>query len=74
MKRAMIKPERCLGCETCEVERMCTFRAVIREDPADKPWIDFLKCTGCVKCKNVCRGRAMEYIVQPCNGSGRMSW
>jgi hypothetical protein len=31
MTRAMVKPERCLACENCEVARTCAFRAVIRE-------------------------------------------
>jgi MinD superfamily P-loop ATPase len=74
MMRAMVKPERCLACENCEVARTCAFGAVIREEGDAKPWIDFLKCSGCGKCKPVCRGQAMEYVVQPCTGRRRMSW
>jgi len=74
MKRAIIEPNRCLGCEECEVVRVCESRAVIREEPTQKPWIDFMNCTGCMKCKTVCRGQAMQFAVQPCTGRGRMSW
>ncbi|MEI6211261.1 MAG: hypothetical protein WCR06_06505 [bacterium] len=74
MTRALINPERCLACEVCEVERVCAFHAVIREARIDKPWIDFLRCSGCLKCKPVCRGQAMSYVVQPCTGGRRMSW
>lgn len=74
MIRAMIHPERCLGCAVCEVARLCPFKAIIREEAADKPWVDFLMCTGCRKCKEVCRGQAVEYIVQPCSGGRRISW
>lgn len=74
MQRALIKPEFCLGCKACAVADMCPFQSLIREDPRDKPWVDFLKCSGCAKCKHVCRGRAIEYVTQPCTGRARMSW
>lgn len=74
MMRAMIKPDRCLACVVCEVARRCPSKAVIREEATDKPWIDFLMCTGCLKCKEACRGKAMEFIVQPCTGGRRMTW
>ena len=74
MRRAMIKPDRCLACDVCAVATVCTFQAVIREEPDAKPWIDFIRCSGCHKCKSVCRGQAMEYVVQPCTGRRQMSW
>jgi len=46
--------------------------AVIRESPADKPWIDFYRCSGCMKCKKFCPNGAMDEVLQPCNL--RRSW
>ncbi|MDD5704496.1 MAG: 4Fe-4S binding protein [Kiritimatiellae bacterium] len=74
MTRALIKPSKCLACKVCAVAQFCPHTAVIREEATDKPWIDFLLCTGCRKCKDICPGRALEYIVQPCSGGRRMSW
>ena len=74
MTRAMIRPDCCLACAVREVARTCTFTAVIREEPTAKPWIDFLRCSGCAKCKKVCRGQAIEYVVKPCTGRRQMSW
>ncbi len=74
MKRAMIDPSRCVKCQSCKVETDCTQRAVIKESPDDKPWIDFQLCRGCMKCKIFCPNGAVVEIVQPCNGSSKMSW
>lgn len=74
MKRALIVPEACAGCIPCAVEETCANHAIIRESQDDKPWIDFYKCSGCLRCKALCRYGAIEDISQPCNGQGRMGW
>ena len=52
MTRALIRPDKCSECQPCEVERQCAMKAVFREDPNERPWIDFYRCSGCLKCKN----------------------
>lgn len=48
--------------------------AVLRETEDDKPWIDFYRCSGCLKCKLVCPGGAIEEIMRPCTGRPQMGW
>ncbi len=48
--------------------------AVIREAASSRPWIDFYRCAGCMKCKSYCANRAVEEIAHPCDGKGRMGW
>ncbi len=74
MKRAMIKPDQCQNCAACNIQINCEKKAVIREAPDDKPWIDFYHCAGCMKCKLYCRNDAVEEVTQPCSGKGRMGW
>lgn len=74
MKRAVVDPENCINCETCLVEINCPNHAIIREDPSDKPWIDFYKCRGCMKCTSYCNGNAVNEISRPCDGNARMGW
>ncbi|MEI6101091.1 MAG: hypothetical protein WCP73_04555 [Eubacteriales bacterium] len=54
MKRAVIVSENCLNCVPCPVESNCSNHAIIREEPTDKPWVDFYMCSGCLKCKALC--------------------
>ena len=74
MKRALIRPEKCSNCQPCEVEEQCPMKAVFREEASERPWVDFYRCSGCLKCKTVCVSGAIEEICQPCNGRGRMGW
>ncbi len=74
MIRALIHPERCINCDPCPVQRACDRQAIIRESPGEKPWVDFYRCAGCLKCKTVCPAGAIEQISQPCTGRGRMGW
>lgn len=74
MKRALIRPERCGNCEECRIEKNCPNKAVIREAGDRKPWIDFYKCAGCMKCKLYCPNGAVEEIAQPCTGKARPGW
>ncbi len=74
MKRAIIKPENCKNCSECAVIIICERDAIIREDAKNKPWIDFYKCSGCMKCKPACQFDAVDDIIQPCSGKARMSW
>lgn len=74
MKRALIQPRRCLNCRPCPVQTQCAMDAVLRETEDDKPWIDFYRCSGCLKCKLVCPGGAIEEIMRPCTGRPQMGW
>jgi Fe-S-cluster-containing hydrogenase component 2 len=74
MKRALIQAERCQNCQPCPAELACPRQAFFREEPADKPWIDFYRCSGCLSCKAACPWGAIEAIVQPCDGKRRMGW
>lgn len=49
-------------------------KAIFREEPQDRPWVDFYQCSGCLKCKTLCPAGAIEEIVQPCSGGRRMGW
>lgn len=74
MKRALINPEKCQNCKSCCVVENCPMTAVFRESSTDKPWVDFYRCSGCMKCKILCPNDVIEEITQPCNGKGRMGW
>ena len=75
MKRALINPELCKNCQPCMAEQACsTMHAFFREKPTDKPWVDFYRCSGCLKCKPACPCDAIEVIMQPCNGKGKIGW
>ena len=74
MKRALIDSDKCKSCDVCSVETQCPQFAVIRESKADKPWIDFYKCRGCMKCKAYCKNGALLEEVKPCNGGFSQSW
>ena len=58
---------RVLDCPDCVVEANCPKKAIIREDIIDKPWVDFYKCSGCLKCKILCSYNAICEITQPCH-------
>jgi Pyruvate/2-oxoacid:ferredoxin oxidoreductase delta subunit len=74
MKRAIIKLEICENCVPCLVEENCINKAIIREDAEEKPWIDFYKCRGCMKCINYCPNNAVKEIIHPCNGDAKIGW
>jgi MinD superfamily P-loop ATPase len=74
MKRALIHPERCQDCQPCAVVVQCPKEAVFREPPEAKPWVDFYRCSGCMKCKEWCPSGAVEEIAQPCTGRPQRSW
>ena len=74
MKRALIDPDKCKNCETCAVNADCPEKAVIREEKNDRPWIDFYKCRGCMKCKQYCLNDAILEELKPCNGGFAQSW
>ena len=59
MKRVMIDQSRCIGCLPCKISEKCAYGAVFRED-SDRPWIDFFKCRGCMKCVSSCPQNAIE--------------
>lgn len=48
--------------------------AAFREHRNEKPWVDFYRCSGCMKCKILCKEKAIEEIRHPCDGKGRMGW
>jgi len=74
MKRAMIDPDKCKNCDVCGVDEKCPQQAVIREAKADKPWVDFQLCRGCMKCKTYCVNGAVLEEIKPCNGGFSSSW
>ena len=74
MKRAIINPLQCKSCAPCNVEINCEKKAIIRENEVEKPWIDFYKCCGCMKCKSFCNNSAVLEISQPCDGKSRKGW
>ena len=75
MKRALIDPKKCKGCDPCAVETKCPQQnVIIREDKTDKPWIDFYKCRGCMKCKQYCENGAILEEMKPCDPSALSSW
>jgi len=74
MKRALINPENCLNCPECNVANFCPQKAIIRERPVDKPWVDFWLCRGCMKCKQLCVNDAILEESKPCNGDFSQSW
>jgi Pyruvate/2-oxoacid:ferredoxin oxidoreductase delta subunit len=74
MKRALIRPDRCSRCQPCAVQTQCPMSAVFRESPAEQPWIDFYRCSGCMKCKDFCPQAAIDEIAHPCSGRPNMGW
>ena len=67
MKKVIIIPIKCKNCDPCDVEIICEKKAVFREEKSDKPWIDSYKCSGCLKCKPVCKYQALEELTNPCH-------
>ena len=74
MKRALIDPQICCNCDVCQVDDKCPQKAVIKEDDSDKPWIDFYKCRGCMKCKAYCNNNAIIEETKPCDGGFSQTW
>jgi flavoprotein len=74
MKRALIDPKICRNCDVCEVNAKCPQKAVIKEDDNDKPWIDFYKCRGCMKCKQFCEHGSILEEIKPCDGGFSQTW
>lgn len=74
MKRPIIRPDLCHNCQPCLATKACDRRAFLREDPQDKPWIDFYQCGGCLRCKVACPNGAIAELTQPCTGRRRMGW
>ena len=74
MKRALIDPKICRKCDVCEINAKCPQKAIILEEKNDMPWIDFYKCRGCMKCKQLCKNSAVLEEIKPCDGSFSPSW
>lgn len=74
MKRALLNPEHCQNCTPCRVQTQCPMQAVFRESAGEKPWVDFYRCSGCLKCKGFCPHQAVTEISHPCDGKRRMGW
>lgn len=74
MRRALIDPNNCLNCDECNVAVLCPQKAIIREEPSDKPWVDFQLCRGCMKCKSYCINNAVLEEKKPCNMNSLQSW
>ena len=63
MRTALIDSKKCKNCKVCKVQEFCDRKAIIREDPSDMPWVDSLRCNGCLKCKDICS--AIEDVYHP---------
>ena len=75
MKRALIDPCKCKCCDPCMVDINCPqVNVIIREDITDKPWVDFYKCRGCMKCKQFCAYGAVIEETKPCDPKALSSW
>lgn len=74
MKRALINPEICKNCSNCLIELNCFNKAIIREEAEQIPYVDFYKCSGCMKCKNYCHNNAVLEVSQPCTGKAKAGW
>lgn len=74
MRRAMIDPQVCQNCAACTVIDRCDMKAPFREEAGTKPWIDFYRCSGCMRCKEYCFSKAIVEITRPCDGKRRMGW
>jgi Pyruvate/2-oxoacid:ferredoxin oxidoreductase delta subunit len=74
MKRAIVDPAKCAACSPCPVIEGCPMEAAFREEESDKPWIDFYRCSGCMKCMVNCPREAVAEISHPCDGKPRMGW
>ena len=59
---AVIDPERCIGCGTCQ--DMCRFGAVLEEDGRYR--IDPLRCEGCKVCVAFCPEGAIDFPPRHC--------
>jgi MinD superfamily P-loop ATPase len=70
----MIDPAACNNCPDCLVGTKCEKAAVIRESADEKPWIDFYKCSGCMKCTVYCGYGAVTEISRPCTGKAAKGW
>jgi MinD superfamily P-loop ATPase len=74
MKRAIIDPQRCHNCQPCAVKEQCPMTAVFIELPGDRPWVDFYRCSGCLRCQALCPHGAIQEISHPCDGRPRLGW
>jgi len=74
MKRAMVNQEKCHNCPECKVNAQCPQKAIIREESGDRPWVDFMLCRGCMKCKVFCANGAILEETKSCNGGFAKSW
>lgn len=74
MKRSLINPLKCRNCDNCQVIHQCPMNAAFREEGSEKPWVDFYRCSGCMRCKVFCQYGAIEEIYHPCDGKGKMGW
>ena len=70
----MIIPDKCNNCIPCEIEISCPKKAILREEITDKPWIDFYKCSGCLKCKDFCKFQAVKELLRPCSENNLRGW
>jgi Fe-S-cluster-containing hydrogenase component 2 len=74
MQRALVLIRTCLNCRPCPPEEQCQMKAFFRDPPDEKPWVDFYKCGGCLKCKPLCPANAIEPISHPCDSKARRGW
>lgn len=59
IKRAFIDPNKCENHEQCPAAQGCPLGAIVKED--DEYYVNSL-CTGCRKCLDYCKNRAILII------------
>ncbi len=74
MKKALIDKDNCQNCIPCMIQENCPKTAIIREEAAAKPWVDFYRCSGCMQCMDYCVNGAVIQICHPCDGKARIGW
>jgi MinD superfamily P-loop ATPase len=51
--------ERCQSCRKCEASAHCRFKAFVRIDREEPPYIDVARCGGCGDCVAYCPFEAL---------------
>jgi MinD superfamily P-loop ATPase len=50
----IIDYELCQACKKCEASKYCRFKAIVRIDRDEPPYIDVARCGGCGDCSPHC--------------------
>ena len=53
-KFSVVDASKCAKCEVCLAAEQCPRKAIEREEPGDIPFVNQLKCKGCLTCIKSC--------------------